>query len=58
MALGNNDNIIIQNNVNLDAELRAELDREKAKVKELIGIYNSGAKLRQKLNTLTKQLRS
>ncbi len=35
MALGNNDNIIIQNNVNLDAELRAELDREKAKVKEL-----------------------
>lgn len=35
MPLGNNDNIIIQNNVNLDAELRAELDREKAKVKDL-----------------------
>ena len=35
MALGNNDNIIIQNNVNLDAELKAELDRERAKVKEL-----------------------
>lgn len=65
MALGNNDNIIIQNNVNLDAELKAELEKERAKVKALTNDINAyierwreASEEVERLNGIIEQLES